>query len=151
MCEVNPSSRRTRGCGSGWHGKRAGAKCRAERGGKERSVNVFIVISVYAMSAMSRRAAALGTGPRDPRRHASSTSTSRATGRSREGSVKGEGGVGSRRCVVEGGAMVVLMPSAQVVVMSDMWGMPEGKPGVRKTRSSSECEPGLTQVEQSSP
>ena len=30
--------------------------------------------------------------------------------------------------------MVVLMPSAQVVVMSDMW---KGKPGVRKTRSSS--------------
>ena len=70
----------------------------AERGGKERSVNVFIVISVYAMSAMSRRAAALGTGSRDPRRHASSTSTSRATGRNIEDSGKGEGGVGSHRC-----------------------------------------------------
>ena len=31
---------------------------------------------------------------------------------------KGQGGVGSHRCVVEDGGMVVLMPSAQVVVMS---------------------------------
>jgi len=45
-----------------------------------------------------------------------------ATGRSIEGSGKG---VGSHRCVVERGGMVVLMPSAQVVVTSDMWGMPE--------------------------
>ena len=40
--------------------------------------------------------------------------------------------VGTHRCVVKSGGMVVLMPSAQVVVMSDMQGMPEGKPGVSK-------------------
>ena len=102
----------------------------------------------YRDGSPPRRPGAPGPQSEDT---ASSTNTYRATGRSIEGRGKGEGGVGSHRCVVEGGGVVVLMPSAQVVVMSDTWEMPEGKPGVRKTRSSSECEPGLIQVEQSRP